>query len=93
VLIIVVGLLSLMRRGFEQAPPPPPPQSFPPPGYAYPQQTYPQQSSYSQSTYSQPAPVPAKGGFGSSAATKPDAAQTTTDPRPPATGGTGGDPQ
>ena len=89
VLIIVVGLLSLMRRGFDPAAPPPEAPSFPPPQYAYPHPQYPPQTGgYSQSPYAQPVPGPAKGGFGSSAPPKPDAAQTTTESKP-----SGGEPQ
>lgn len=89
VLLIVFGLLTLMQRS--AAPPPaPPPQApprnyaapgFPPPGYT--------QSTYAQSPYAQPPagasnptgacnPAgPAKGGFGTSAPPRPDAAQST----------------
>jgi hypothetical protein len=89
VLIIVVGLLSLMRRGLEPAEPPPPPPVFPPPQYAYPQYPAPQPSGgYSQSPYAQPASGPAKGGFGGSAAPKPDPTPGTTEPKP-----SGGDAQ
>jgi hypothetical protein len=50
VLLIVFGLLSLVRRGFEPPPPQNPPYGGypPPPPGGYPQ---PQQSSYSQSSY------------------------------------------
>jgi hypothetical protein len=92
-LIIVIGLLSLARRGFDAQQPPP--ADFPPPQYAYPQ--YPPapvapQSSYAQSPYAQTSP--SKGGFGASAPPKPDAAQTTTEPPPPPSGsGSAGGPQ
>jgi len=87
VLIIVIGLLSLMRRGLDPAPPPPPPAPFPPPQYAYPQYPPPQTGgSYSQSSYAQPAPTPAspaKGGFGSSA---PQSTTEQPPAQPPANG-------
>jgi hypothetical protein len=80
VLIIVVGLLGLVRRGFAPEPPPPPVAPFPPPQYAYPQYPPPPSGGgYSHSQYSQPTPGPAapsKGGFGSSAP------QSTTEPKP-----------
>jgi hypothetical protein len=80
VLIIVVGLLSLMKRGFEPVPPPQPPPSYPPPPpYPYPPPP-PPQGSYSSSTYAQPGP--AKGGFGTTAP-KTDAAETVPpEPKP-----------
>ena len=84
ILIIVIGLLSLARRGFDPAPPPPP--AFPPPQYAYPQYPPPASAPYSQSTYAQPAAGPSKGGFGSSAAPKPDAAQPASEQRPTGNG-------
>jgi hypothetical protein len=79
VLIIVIGLLSLMRRGLAPAPPPAPP-TFPPPQYAYPQYPPPAAGgSYTQSPYSQPVPPPpAKGGFGTTAP------QSAAEPQPPA---------
>ena len=81
VLLIVFGLLSLMRRGMEPEPPrPAPTPNFPPPQY----NPYPApQTSYSQSPYAQP---PAKGGFGSSAPAKPEAAPPATPPATPPKG-------
>lgn len=68
VLLIVFGLLSLLRRGTEQAPPPPGGPGFPPYGYPPPETP---QGSYRQSSYpsfNPPQPAgPAKGGFGTSA--------------------------
>src|ERR1043166_9828741 len=52
VLLIVIGLLSLMRRGMAPPPPPPPAQTYQPQFNPYPPPP-PQQGSYSQSTYSQ----------------------------------------
>jgi hypothetical protein len=88
VLIIVIGLLSLMRRGLEPAPPTSPTAPFPPPQYAYPQYPPPAGGgSYAQSPYAQPAPEPAapsKGGFGTSA---PQSTSTESRPaQPPANG-------
>lgn len=71
VLLIVFGLLSLLRRS--TAPPRVPPgPAFPPPNYSYnpPPPPPPAPGTYSGSTYSQPAPP--RGGFGSSAAPKPE---------------------
>jgi hypothetical protein len=64
VLLIVVGLLSLLRRGTEQAAPPEGGPGFPP--YGYP----PPAGGYRQSPYPASTPPPAgsaKGGFGTSA--------------------------
>jgi hypothetical protein len=70
VLLIVFGLLSLLRRGTEQAPPPPPPggPGFPPYGYPPPENP---PGSYRESSYPGFNPPvstgPAKGGFGTTA--------------------------
>jgi hypothetical protein len=80
VLLIVFGLLSLLRRGTEQASAPPeggpgfPPYGFPPP--VNPAGSY-RQSPYPSFNPPPPPPAPAKGGFGSSAAPRSsDAGQT-----------------
>src|SRR6202035_2201768 len=59
VLLIVFGLLSLLRRGWDPPPPPVPPQPFPPYGYPpqVPAQTGPPVS-YAQSSYAAPPQQP-----------------------------------
>jgi len=97
VILIVIGLLSLLKRGVDTSapPPPPPPRSAPPPppGPSYSQSQYggvsgaswtPRPPDSGQTAPPPPAGEPAKGGFGTSAPARPDV--------PPAspTGGTGG---
>jgi hypothetical protein len=87
VLLIVIGLMSILKRGVEPAAPPPPPPPAPPRGYTAP--------GYAQSPYAQKPPEappvtapaasePAKGGFGTSAPPRPDS------PPAPPTSGEGG---
>jgi hypothetical protein len=82
ILLIVIGLLSILKRGVEPprpvAPPPPPPPPPPYPGATYTQSPYAGQA---------PAAGPAKGGFGSSA---PPRSAPDAPPPPPVTpeGGT-----
>jgi hypothetical protein len=66
VLLIVVGLMSLLKRSTETGTPPAPPPYYPPPPTAGPG-TYRQTSFPGEAPSSAPSEPPAKGGFGSSA--------------------------